>query len=86
MINEFSGLILSAQVPGSTDTYPVNGGDLLACCSTCHVTPNSTGAYFLAYLGLNPLNFFFDFYVLVALGVVLFVAAFVMLTSIKETR
>lgn len=44
------------------------------------------GAYFLVEIGLNPNNFYFDLYVLVAMGLVLFVAAFVLLTSVKEQR
>jgi len=44
------------------------------------------GAYFLIELGLNPQNFYFDVYILIAMGVVLFVAAFVLLTSVKEQR
>ncbi len=44
------------------------------------------GAYFLLELGLNPNNFYFDIYVLLAMGVVVFVAAFVLLTLVKEKR
>lgn len=44
------------------------------------------GAYFLSELGLNPNAFLFDAYILVGAGVLLLIAALVLLSSLKEER